>query len=261
MSVKVVVLNEERHLAECLDTVSFADEIVVVDSHSTDATPDIARRHGARYVDGDYRGIDDKKRAALALCTREWVFSIDADERVTPDLRAEIERVIAAGCDGSDVNGYYVRRRSRHMGRWIRFGEWGRDDVLRLVRRRAARYEGLDPHPKLVVTGRTERFRGLLLHHAYRDFAHQVATVQRYSELVAADMHARGQRYSFRAALLRPIFRFLKSYVWQLGFLDGLPGLAIAYSSLYYDFAKYVKLREMEIAEASAASGDLTKRR
>lgn len=256
VSAVIIVFNEERNLAACLDTVSFADEIVVVDSHSTDRTIEIAGLYTDRIFQKEYRGHIDKKRYAVGLASNDWVFSIDADERVTPELGAEIEGALR---EPGDFAGFDMPRLTRHLGRWIRHGEWYPDHVTRLFRRSLMRYEGTEPHDIVVLDGRKGRFRSDLLHFNYRDLAHQLATVQSYSDVAAKAMFEQGRRAGLFTLLTRPAAKFLKSYVLRLGFLDGMAGLVIAVFSAFYAFAKYAKLWEMKLPpdpeKARAAGG------
>jgi len=244
VSAVLIVYNEEKNLAECLETVKWADEIVVVDSHSTDRTEEIARCFTDRIHQKEYRGHIDKKRFAVSQASNDWVFSIDADERATPELNEEIRGALAEG--PGDTVGFDMPRLTWHLGRWIRHGEWYPDRVIRLFRKSRMRYEGTEPHDRVILDGPKGRFKGRLLHYNYRDFAHQIATVQAYSDEAAKALHAQGRGAGFLNLCLRPLVKFLKCYVWKRGFLDGKPGFIIAVTSAFYVLAKYVKLYEMQ---------------
>lgn len=247
LSVCIVVLNEERNLRSCLDSVSWADELIVVDSHSEDATPVIAQEYvdriGGRVIQGDFIGIVDKKQAGLEACSQDWVLFLDADERVTQPLRREIEAVLTADVP---ADGYRLNRVTWHLGRWIRHGEWYPDRVLRLFDRKKGRQEGHEPHDRVVVEGRVEDLESELLHYSYRDFADQIDRIQRFSELAAGTLYRDGVRASLANQLLRPPLKFVRCYVLRGGFLDGWPGFVIATASAFHVFAKYAKLRELE---------------
>ncbi len=244
VSAVIIVYNEEKNLRECLETVQWADEIVVVDSHSQDRTVEIALQFTKKIFQKVYKGHIDKKRFAVAKATHDWVFSIDADERVTPELRGEIQGVLAHG--GGEAVGYDMPRMTRHLGRWILHGEWYPDRVTRLFRRSRMRYEGTEPHDRVILQGKRGHLKGTLLHYNYRDFAHQIQTVQAYSDVAAKALFAEGRRAGFRNLCLRPPFKFVKCYIFKRGFLDGWPGFIIAATSAFYVLAKYVKLYELQ---------------
>ena len=244
VSAVIIVYNEENNLRECLETVQWADEIVVVDSHSPDRTVEIARQFTKKIFQKEYKGHIDKKRFAVSKAAHDWVFSIDADERVTPELTEEIHGVLAQG--GGEAVGYDMPRMTRHLGRWILHGEWYPDRVTRLFRRSRMRYEGTEPHDRVILEGKRGHLRGMLLHYNYRDFAHQIQTVQAYSDVAAKALFVEGRRAGFRNLVLRPPFKFLKCYFLKRGFLDGWPGFIIAATSAFYVLAKYVKLYEMQ---------------
>jgi glycosyltransferase involved in cell wall biosynthesis len=244
VSAVIIVYNEEKNLRECLETVQWADEIVVVDSHSQDRTVEIAREFTKKIFQKEYKGHIDKKRFAVSKATHDWVFSIDADERVTPQLKKELREVLAQG--GGEAVGYDMPRMTRHLGRWILHGEWYPDLVTRLFRRSRMRYEGTEPHDRVILEGKRGHLSGMLLHYNYRDFAHQIQTVQSYSDVAAQALFAEGRRAGFRNLMLRPPFKFFKCYILKRGFLDGWPGFIIAATSAFYVLAKYVKLYEMQ---------------
>jgi glycosyltransferase involved in cell wall biosynthesis len=243
VSAVVIVYNEEKNLRECLETVKWADEIVVVDSHSRDRTVEIAREFTEKIFQREYKGQIDKKRFAVSQASHDWVFSIDADERVTQELKQEIQGVLKQGA--GEVVGYDMPRMTRHLGRWILHGEWYPDRVVRLFRRGRMRYGGVDPHDRVILEGPRGHFSGMLLHYSYRDFAHQIQRVQSYSDQAAKAQFAEGRRTGFRNLFLRPPFKFLKCYFLKRGFLDGWPGFIIAFTSAFFVLAKYTKLYEM----------------
>ena len=245
VSAVVIVFNEEKNLRECLETVKWTDEIVVVDSYSRDRTVKIAREFTDNIFQKKYKGHIDKKRFAVSKAAYDWVFSIDADERVTPELKQEIRGVLEEGT--GEMVGYDMPRMTRHLGQWIRYGEWYPDRVTRLFRRSRMRYEGTEPHDRVILQGPRGHFNGMLLHYNYRDFAHQIQTVQAYSDGAAKALFAEGHRAGFRNLFLRPAFKFLKCYFLKRGFLDGWPGFIIAATSAFYVFAKYAKLYEIQL--------------
>lgn len=243
ISAVVVCGNEAANIADCLESVRWCDEIVVVDSLSSDGTAEIARRFTPRVIERPWAGYVGQKQFALEQASGEWVLSLDADERCTPELRDAIRSAIEGpGADG--VDGFEVRRHVFYLGRWIDHGGWYPDWKLRVARRGRARWAGKDPHDRLEVDGPVRRLEADLVHYTYRDFAHQLRTVDRFSEVVAEGWLAEGRRFSLLDALFHPPAKFLECYVWKRGFLDGWPGFVIAATSAFYVFAKQVKLRE-----------------
>ena len=243
VSAVVICRDEEAHIGECLDSVAWCDERVVVDSGSRDRTVAIAQERGARTIHHDWPGYVAQKNYALDQAESEWVLSLDADERCTDGLRAAIESVLASGPTAA---GFSVRRHVHYLGRWIDHGGWYPDWKLRFVRREVARWGGVDPHDKLGVEGTVERLDAELVHHTYPDFAGHIQTLQRFSDVVAAEWQTAGRRFQLWRAVTHPGVKFLECYVWKSGWRDGWPGFVIAATSAFYVFAKYVKLWERE---------------
>lgn len=241
ISASIICLNEAEHIEACLESVAWCDEVVVLDSGSTDDTVARARRRGARVEVTDWPGYAAQKDRALERTTGDWVLCLDADERCTPGLR---EAVRAAVADPGDAVGFAVRRHVFYLGRWIDHGGWYPDWKLRVVRRGHGRWQGPDPHDKLVADGPVRRLDAELVHLTYRDFAAQLATVQRFSDVVAEEWHRSGRRFRLWRALLHPPAKFLECWVWKQGLRDGWPGFVIAATSAFYVFAKHVKLWE-----------------
>jgi glycosyltransferase involved in cell wall biosynthesis len=239
LSVTVITLNEAAHIEACLASVAWADERLVVDSGSTDGTPDLARAAGARVIARDWRGYADQKNAAAADAAHDWILSIDADERVTPDLAAEIRERLAG--EPSDA-GYRMPRVTWHLGRWIRTTDWYPDFQLRLYDRRRARWTPRRVHESVEAAGPVGRLRHELQHLAYRDLAHHHRTMDRYTTLAAAEMHEAGRRAGVADLVLHPPAAFLRNYVLRRGFADGVPGFIISAMNAHYVFLKFAKL-------------------
>jgi len=243
LSVIVIARDEEKHLGAALDSVRWADEIVVVDSGSRDRTVEIAREHGANVVaTADWPGFGPQKNRALDRATRDWVLSIDADERVTPELRKEIEAVVA-GAGAHDA--YEMPRLSSYCGRSMRHGGWWPDRVTRLFRRGKARFSDDLVHEKVVVQGSTGRFAGHLEHLAFEDLDEVLRKIDSYSTANAKMMHARGKRGSLTAAILHGGWAFFRTYVLQAGFLDGRHGFMLAVSNAEGTYYRYLKLMQL----------------
>ncbi len=246
LAVCVVTLDEEDRIADCLDSVAWADEILVVDSGSADRTAAIARERGARVIVRDWPGYAAQKNFAQQQVATDWVLSIDADERVTAELAEQIRGLLAAAPEG--LAGASVPRRTWYLGRWIRHGGWYPDRKVRLVRRGRGRWEGEDVHEKLVADGAIRALGGDLLHYTYRDIADHLRTIDRFTTAAARGMAARGSRGAGFGMFANPPLKFLKMYLLKAGFLDGLPGFVVAVLGSYYVFLKYAKLWELQRA-------------
>ena len=233
-------MNEEDRLGACLDSLDWCDELVVVDSHSTDKTRDLAAARGARVIERDWPGHVAQKEFAVREAHHDWVFCIDADERVSPELRAAIETARLGGF--ADAAGYEVSRVSAYLGRWIRHGTWYPDWKLRLFDRRRGGWGGRDPHDRASVSGGVRRLAGELRHEPYRSFADHLRTIDHYTTIMAEEMRAEGRSARFSDVILRPPVRFLVFYVLRRGFLDGWRGLLLAYLAAHYVRLKYAKL-------------------
>jgi len=238
LSAVIITRDEEGNLPACLASLrGLVDEIVVLDAGSTDATVSIAQSAGARVERRPFAGFGAAKQAALEMASGEWVLSVDADERVTPALAAEIRGVRD---DGRGPAGYLVRREVFFLGRRLRFGGMSHDWVLRLFRREAGRFSTDRVHERVLVPGRPGRLSGTLLHHPYRSLAVHVEKMNRYTELQADAFLARGRRY--RAWMwLRLPWKMFARLVLRLGVLDGTPGVLFATMSAYSSWLKYAK--------------------
>jgi glycosyltransferase involved in cell wall biosynthesis len=239
LSVIVITRNEARNIQGCLDSVAFADEAVVVDSGSTDDTVALAQARGARVVcTDDWPGFGPQKNRALDLAQGEWVFSLDADERVTPQLRDAILEAMAQ----PRFDAYEVDRRSSYCGQYMKHSGWSPDRVVRLVRRGTARFSDSLVHERLLPRGPFGRLRGHLLHESMRDFESVIDKIDRYSTAGAQMLMARGVRGSMGKSIGHGLWAFLRTYVFRLGFLDGRLGLALAISNAEGTYYRYLKL-------------------
>jgi glycosyltransferase involved in cell wall biosynthesis len=248
LSVAIITLNEEANLARTLGSVAWADEIVVVDSGSADRTVEIARQFGAKVFAEPWRGFGAQKNFALQQCTGDWLLSLDADEEVSAELAAEIQRVIASP---SSAEAYSVPRRNLFLNRWLRHGGMYPDRKLRLIRNGAACFQERPVHEDIKFPGEVQQLRGDLIHHAYPTVAGYVEHLQRYSTLAAATVATHGALWFAAQTLLNPYATFLYNYFLRGGFLDGRAGfLYHAYHSAYVSW-KYAKARQMQIAEAA----------
>ncbi len=238
LSAVLITRNEEANLPGCLASLrGLADEIVVLDSQSTDRTLDIARGAGARVAQHRFEGYGAAKQQALEMATGAWVLSVDADERVTPGLADEIRRVVAAS---PPANGFLVRREVFFLGRRLRFGGMGNDWVLRLFRRESARFSTVPVHEHVEVSGGRARLKATLEHHAYRTLAEHVEKMNRYTDIQAAMKMERGVRYR-TWMLLRLPWEVFARCILRLGILDGTPGIMFATMSAYSAWLRYAK--------------------
>lgn len=241
LSVVVITLNEEERLRACLESVAWADELVVVDAESRDKTVQIAREFTDHVVVRPWPGFAAQKNFGLARARGHWVLSLDADEEVPPELRAEIEALLA-GAPAHD--GYRIARRNLFWGRWMRHGGLYPDWQLRLWRRGRGRFEERAVHESARVEGAVGRLRAPLLHRSYRDVADFLARSDRYAALAAEEWVRRGRPLRMADFLLRPLGRFLSMYLLQRGFLDGREGFLVAVLYAYYVFVRSVKVWE-----------------
>ena len=241
VSAVVITLDEEARLRGCLDSVAWADEIVVVDAESTDKTVQIAREFTDRVVVRAWPGFAAQKNFALDQATGDWLLSIDADEEVSFELKTEILALLA-GAPAAD--GYRIPRRNMMWGRWIRHGGLYPDWQLRLFRRGRGRFGERTVHESVTVEGSVDRLRGHLVHQSYRDVTDFVTRSDRYATLAAEEAVRRGARIGARDLLLRPLGRFVSMYLLQRGFLDGRRGLLLAGLYAYYVFIRSAKIWE-----------------
>lgn len=239
----MITRNEAANLGRCLDSVAgLAAETVVMDSGSTDGTRDIALAHGVRWVHQDWLGYRDQKQAALLLCTQPWVLALDADEEVSPEMRAEIVDFLKTRAESHD--GASFPRKVWFLGRWITHGDWYPDRKLRLVRRAVAKWGGSPEHDKLEVPGAVQTCRGDLHHFSFPSMARYVEKINIFAEEYLKRQLAAGQTWSLAETLFRPAWRFVRAYILRRGFMDGFPGLWIAWSTAYQTFVRHSRLYE-----------------
>lgn len=243
ISVAIITFNEERNLDACIRSCEeIADEIVVLDSFSTDRTEEIARRSPkVRFERHAFDGHVAQKNRAVALCRNEWVLSLDADERLSDELREEI-RALEPG----DRDGFRIPRLTFAMGKPIRHSGWHPQRKPRLFKRSRARSAGDDPHDYFVVDGKRGDLRGNIIHHSFTDLAHQAQSHNLFSSIQAFNYAHAGRRFSVLAIVVRPVIKFVEVYVWKRGFLDGVHGFVIAVNAAYATFLKFAKIYEIE---------------
>lgn len=240
LSACVITYNEEERLAGCLKSLAWCDELVVVDSHSTDRTRDIARQLGARVIERDWPGFGPQKDFAVRAAAHDWVLCLDADERVSAELRNAIMALRTRGFSGAC--GWELPRLTWYLGAWIRHGVWYPDHSLRLFDRRRGGWTATQMHERVELSGRPGRLRQPLLHHPYRSLSEHLATIDRYTTIIARERYNSGRRTGLPALMLRPCAGFVQSYWLKRGFLDGWRGLLVAGLHAHYVRMKYAKL-------------------
>lgn len=248
LSVAIITKNEEANIRRTLESVKWADEIVVVDSGSTDRTCDIAREFGAKVFIEEWKGFAKQKNSAIDTCSSDWILSLDADEEVSQELAHEIRIVLDgyAASPASSYDGYWISRRNMFLGRWIKHGGFYPDTKARLFKRGKGRVEDRPVHEVISLSGQAEELPGDIIHHAYPTLSGYIEHMNRYSDLGAEMAVEKGKRgFSFLNIVLRPIATFIYNYFFRLGFLDGREGLLLhLYHSVYVSW-KYAKVWEL----------------
>jgi len=244
LSVTIITLNEETNIARAIESVrGFAQEILVVDAGSTDRTVEIARHLGAKVITNPWRGYGQQKNYAQDHATHDWVLNLDADEEVSPELSIEIQHALEAG-ENQGIAGYSIPRLSKYLGRWIRHGGWYPNRLVRLANRKAAVWTEPDVHEEWVVRGPVIPLRHDLLHYPFTNIGDQILTNLRFSRLGSEALRKRGQQKNLLLLLLKPIGKFLETYIAKAGFRDGIAGFIISVNAAHSIFLKYAYLFE-----------------
>ncbi len=241
LSVAIITLNEERNIRDALESVTWADEIIVVDSGSKDRTIDICKEYTDKVFYNPWPGHVAQKNIAVNKTSYLWILSIDADERVTPALAGEIQEVLKT--PGADA--YAMPRHVYYLDRWINYSGWYPDYKVRLFRKDKARWGGTNPHDVVVVKGNVAYLKGDITHYSYSDISHHVNTINNFTTISAGEYLKLGKKAGVWNMISRPFGTFFKKYFLKQGFRDGVPGFIIAVSSAYYVFLKYAKLWEL----------------
>jgi glycosyltransferase involved in cell wall biosynthesis len=253
ISATVITLNEETNVQGALESLRWADEIIVLDSGSRDATLEIARRYTSRLLHREWTGYVDQKNHAAEQARHDWILSIDADERLSPELIAEIQSLRKTGFP---FHGYRIPRVAFFLNRWIRHGDWYPDLQLRLYDRRCGRWQGGRVHESVRVQGEPGVMRGEIQHYTYRSLAAYLRRLELYSALAARDYRDRGRRAGILSLVGNPAVAFLKAYLLRRGFLDGTPGLMVALMGAVSVFFKYATLYELQLNSAGKRAAD-----
>src|SRR5438128_8367241 len=242
LSAYVFTFNEEGKIQGALESLTWADEIVVLDSHSTDRSEQMCQEYTDKVYQCDFVGFGELRNRALELVTHDWVLSLDADERATDELREEIQAELASG---PRADAFFVPRKNFFLGRWIRHCGWYPDyRQPQFFNKHRLRYRDDLVHEGFDVTGRVDYLRGHVLQYPFRDLGEYLRKMSRYSTLMAEQMHQRGEKFHTHQLVTHPVFSFFNMYALRQGFLHGMPGLVLSLLYAYYTFGKYAKLRE-----------------
>jgi len=251
----VVCYNEQDNIERCLKSLLWTDEIVVVDSFSTDGTAELCKKYTDRVYQKEWPGYIQQKTYAVSLAKNEWVFSLDSDEVVTDALSDEILTRLPE--DKGQFDGYYVRRHSFYLGQWINHGGWYPDYKLRLFKKDEVIHGGENPHDKYFVKGKTANLKGEIEHYTYKDISDQLSTIDMFSNIASDQLYRKNNRFPLVKMLFKPPVTFFETYVYKLGFLDGLAGFVISVLTSYYTFVKYAKLWEKKKCGYDASPGGI----
>lgn len=242
ISAAIITLNEQRNIARAIESLRCCDEVVVVDSGSSDRTCEIAANLGARVVEAQWRGFAGQKNYAMEQCSHDWVLSVDADEALSEALEGEIWQLKKSG---PQADGYTMPRMAQYLGRWILHGGWYPDRKVRLFDRRKACWEGDFVHESVKVAGPVEHLQANLLHFTCESLTEHIKTMDRYTTLAAEQIIALNRPVTWTSLVVNPMWTFVSTYFLKRGFLDGFEGMAIAYMAATYNFLKFAKARAM----------------
>lgn len=245
ISVCITAGNEEQNIRRCLESVKWADEIIVIDSFSTDRTVEISREFTDLVFKHKWLGYIGQKNLIKDLASHPWILFIDADEEMSCELREEILNEFEIGAN-INVAGYEFPRMVKYLGRWIKHGDWYPDYKMRLFRKDKAQCGGIEPHDRTTVDGIVKRLKSPLYHYTYDDITDQISTINRYSTIGSNELMEENKNFLLSDIIFRPFWGFFRSYVLKRGFMDGLPGLIIAINIAYGVFLKYAKLWEQK---------------
>ena len=240
VSVVIVTKDEERNIEDALRSAEGFEEIIVVDSFSTDRTVEICRNYTERIYQHKWPGYAKQKQKAVDYANAPWVLILDADERISPELRDEIASVL----QHTDCDGFYIPRKNYFLGRWIRHSGWWPDSTLRLFRKGKGSLEDREVHEKVVLQGKTGSLKGPLQHYTYRTISDYLRKMENYSTLASREIRKRSGRPGMASLIFKPSITFFKMYFFRLGFLDGMHGLVLAILYGYYTFLKYARAWE-----------------
>jgi glycosyltransferase involved in cell wall biosynthesis len=243
ISAVIITFNEEKRLEPALKSLAgLVSEIVVVDSFSTDSTVKLAKKYTNKVFQRKWTDYSDQKNYANTHASFPWILSLDADERISPELREEILEIKK---EEPEYDGFLIPRQVYYLGKWIRHSGWYPDRKLRLFRKDKARWEGEYVHERLVIEGKIQKLSGSIHHFTYRNISEHLDRINKFSELGAQKLYAKGKKCRWHHLVFMPFFRFVKSFFWRAGFLDGYPGFIVSVLNGYSIFLRYAKLREI----------------
>ncbi len=245
----IITFNEEENIGRCIESIKdVCDEILIVDSFSTDRTKDIALSHNARFIENPWKGFLDQKNFAQDSASFDYVLQLDADEELSEELKKSIQSVK----NNWNYDGYIFNRFTNYCGKWIRHSGWYPDAKLRLYDRRKGKWDGLDPHPSVSIDSEsnTQHIKGDLLHYSYVNYEDHINRSAKYAKQAAIAMHTLGKKPSNFKLIFSPAFRFFNSFILRGGFKDGFEGLIICKTASYYTFLKYMYLKLIHKGES-----------
>ncbi len=243
ISATIITYNEAHDIQACLESVKWVDEIIVVDSGSTDATLEFCKKYNARIVVNPWPGYVNQKNFSLKLASNEWVIALDADERLSVELNSQIKALLKNNLFKND--GYFMPRRTYYFGRWINHCGWYPDYKLRLFRKSKGIWQGDDPHDFVSINGTTGYLRGDILHYPYKDIDEHLKKISLYTSIMAEIAYSKGFKFKIGKLIFSPVAKFFRMYLLRFGFLDGLQGFVIALMGAYYIFLRHLKLWEI----------------
>ncbi len=248
ISVVIITYNEEKNIKDCIESIiEIADEIIVLDSYSTDKTKEICTSYPkVKFFQHPFDGHVEQKNRALKLSSNEWVLSLDADERVSLPLKQEIIYLKKNKEILNQYEGYKIPRLTYHLGRFIYNSGWYPQKKYRLFKKSKAVWVGENPHDYITIDGKGNTLKGDIIHYSFKDLSHQVDTINKFSSIVAFNRYYQGKKFSLLKCLYKPIFKFLEIYIFKLGFLDGFAGFTIAVASSFSTFLKNAKMYELQ---------------
>ncbi|MDH5717484.1 MAG: glycosyltransferase family 2 protein [Spirochaetia bacterium] len=237
LSVIIITKNEEINIKRCLESVKWANEIIVIDSHSTDKTVSICKNFTTKVYSKNWPGFGIQKNRALSLCTNDWILSIDADEVIPKPLQEEIINVISKN---NSYDGYYIRRISNYCGKFLKYGDWKKDYIIRLFKRKKGKFSNSKVHEEVLINGKTAKLKETFLHYAFSDIEEVLDTLNRYTTMGA--IQKEGKSSGIIKAVSRAFWTFFRGYILKTGFLDGKEGFLLAVSNAEGTYYKYIKL-------------------
>jgi glycosyltransferase involved in cell wall biosynthesis len=251
LSATIITFNEEQNIRRCIESlIKVADEIVVVDSYSTDSTAAICSELGVRFISNPFKGYIEQKNYALAQTTHEWVISLDADEALSPELAKQIIKLMPnPTCDQ-----YSMNRLTQYCGQWIRHCGWYPDPKIRLFNKRVSKWDGVNPHDTIVSVGKIKKahISGDILHYSYNSVRAHITQAENFASITADAMFNRGIKTNQRNVITKPFIRFLRDYFFRMGLLDGYNGFLICFISAYASFMKHALLWEKQRSSGSS---------